>query len=97
MIKKILVLMAFGSCFGGMFDSVTNAAGTAQCANSCDAGAIIKTLKVDSTQAKTMSTTACQVACTDQCFSGQINNKSSSEIAAMKCQDSLKQTFKLSN
>lgn len=87
--------MAFGTCFAGPFDSVTSMANTGQCTQSCDPGAIMKALKVSSEQAKSLSTTACQVACADSCFAGKINEKASTEVAANACQDSLKKTFKL--
>jgi len=93
--KKLIILMAFGTCFAGPFDSVSSVGTGLQCSQSCDPGAIMKVLQVSSEQAKSLSTTACQVSCSDQCFAGEINNKVSSEIAATKCKDSLKKTFKL--
>ena len=93
--KRFIILIAFGSCFAGPFDSVSSITTAKQCIQSCDPGTVINTLQVSSTQAKSLSTTACQAACGDQCFSGEINNKSSSEMAAAKCQASLKKTFQL--
>lgn len=105
MIKKILVLMAFGSCFAAPWDNVTldSATGSVQCAKSCDPGTIMKVLNVDSEDAKTLSKTACQVSCADKCFSKKMNDTStkpaagsnSTEVAALQCKDSLKETFKL--
>lgn len=97
--KKTLILMLCmcGYSFAGTFDSLTSTAtslnNSNQCISSCDQGAIMKALNVPSEQATKMSKNACQVACANQCFADQINNKATSETAAKTCKDSLKSSL----
>lgn len=97
-IKKLLILLSFGSCFAAPWDSVSSLGNTAQCTQNCDPGAIMKTLNVQSEQAKSLSTTACQVSCGNDCFAKAMANakdKSYSETAALQCKDSLKKSLNL--
>lgn len=96
-VKKLCLVLCFGVsfCYADMLGSISSAANSGQCIQSCDPGAVMKALQISSEKAKTMSKTTCQVSCTDQCFANKINNKSSSEDAALQCKDSLKKTFNL--
>lgn len=97
--KKLFILLSIlgVSCYADIMSSMPGMAATSSCAQSCDPGTIIKVLGVTSDKAKTLSTTACQTACMDQCFAGKINSKQSSEMSALDCKDSLKKTFSLGN
>ncbi len=98
--KKLLILLSlscvsvFAVSLGGI--SADDVATGANCTKQCDAGAILKVLNAGE-QAKSLSTTTCQVSCANKCFAGKINEKnaageaaSTSETAAIACQDSLK-------
>ncbi len=96
--KKLLVLLALsGSCFASPLDSLSNVGNAAQCVRNCDPGVIAKVISLKNENAKAVSTTACKTACANPCFAENMKNsenKSHSEIAAYKCKDSLKDTFK---
>lgn len=77
-------------------DSISNVADGFTCVDACDEGEIMKVFNVTNATAKNTSKTACQVACTNQCFATKINNKVGSEDAAIACKSSLKKTMTLS-
>lgn len=96
--KKLLILLALSSsCFASPLNSLSSIGNAAQCVNNCDPGVIAKVIGLKDENAKAVSTTACKTACANQCFAENMKNsenKSHSEIAAYKCKDSLKDTFK---
>ncbi|MDD3266005.1 MAG: hypothetical protein PHC75_02345 [Burkholderiales bacterium] len=97
--KKLLVLLTLtSSCFASPLDSLSNVGNATQCIKNCDPGTIAKVINLKDENAKAISTTACKTACANSCFAENMKNaenKSHSEIAAYKCKDSLKDTFKI--
>ncbi len=98
--KKLLLssfLIAITSAsFASGFGSLTNAANnpdTMKCMNSCDAGVLLKSIGKNDSDAGKLSKTACNVACVDSCFSGQLVSGTKTEEAAIACKDSLNKTF----
>lgn len=96
--KKLLVLLALtSSCFASPLNSISDVGNAAQCVKNCDPGAIAKVISLKDENAKTASTAACRTACANPCFAENMkdsSNKAHSEIAAYKCKDSLKDTFR---
>ena len=77
------------SSFAGMMDSLTNPTDTKVCMDKCDPGVIMKSL--GSQDSKDSATNVCKVACLNKCFANEISTKkSSTEVAAINCKDSLK-------
>ena len=81
------------SSFAGMMDSISNVSNTSACMDKCDGGEIMKAL--GSKNAKDNASNVCKVACVNTCFSQEIKAKSTTEIAAIKCKDSLKSDLKI--
>lgn len=99
--KKLLTLILSLSCMSVFAFSIGDVANTASCTKQCDPAMILKVLNAGD-QAKSLSTTTCQVACGDKCFTGKINEKdvtgkpiNTSETAALACQDSLKKDLQI--
>ncbi len=94
--KKLLTVILGVACMSSFAVSLGDisagdVAAGANCTNQCDAGAILKALNAGD-QAKSLSTTTCQVSCANKCFAGKINekdatgkSKNTSETAAVDC------------
>jgi hypothetical protein len=95
--KKLLLVLAFGATLAhaDLLGTVAKAGNTGLCSQNCKGDDIVKVLGVTGDKVKQISGTACQVACSDQCFATAMNDKKTSADSAVECKDSLKKTFKL--
>ncbi|MFN8769975.1 MAG: hypothetical protein ACK5Z5_06935 [Neisseriaceae bacterium] len=97
--KKLLSLclvVAVSCSFAGTLDSLSSAVtnpNTLKCINSCDAGILLRVLGKSNSKSGNLSKTACKVGCTDSCFSSNITDGKSTEMASISCKTSLMKTF----